>query len=183
MMHAPARRVACVTLVLLAPFAVACSDRIGHGWDRERMRSQPRYEAYGRSALFADGKAMQVAPPGTVSRESGDAAATMPNDLSRLALLERGADRFAIFCAVCHGDRADGNSVVASNMDAPRPPSLVDSARRALSPAQVYAVATHGVGRMPPFAAALSVADRWAVAAYVAELRRPAASGTTAHRP
>jgi mono/diheme cytochrome c family protein len=59
-------------------------------------------------------------------------------------------------------------------MDPPTPPSLLDSARRALSAARVYSVVTHGFGRMPPLASSLSARDRWAVAAYVGALQRGA---------
>jgi mono/diheme cytochrome c family protein len=161
-----------LALALLA--AAACSDRVGRGWDWARMRAQPRYEAYGPSAFFADGKAMRAPPAGTVSRESGDSATAVPNDFTRAAVVARGADRYAVFCGVCHGERGDGESLVASNMDAPRPPSLVDSARRALGPARLYTIISHGYGRMPAFASALSAADRWAVAAYVVALQRGA---------
>ena len=157
---------------LLALGASACSDRAGDRWDWERMRSQPRYDAYGRSGFFADRMAMRTPPAGTVSRESADSAAALPPDMTRPALLARGADRFRVFCAVCHGESGDGASLVATNMDPPRPPSLVDSERRALTPGQLYAVLSRGFGRMPPLASALTASDRWAVVAYVTDLQR-----------
>lgn len=180
-------RCARLPVPLLAALAVAtsaCSDRVGQGWDWERMRSQPRYNGYGASAFFRDGKVMQAPPPGTMPHEAlgeraretaARAAAASPS----AELLRRGADRFHIFCAVCHGERGDGRSNVAANMDPPRPPSLLTAPMRELSSDSLHAVITRGSGRMPSYAPDLSVADRWAVEAYVRslQLRQPEAPG------
>jgi mono/diheme cytochrome c family protein len=152
---------------------VACADRPSKHWDWERMRAQPRYEPYGASAYFADGMAMRAPPSGTVPRQPETArndslAVTTPS----AATLERGANRFHIFCAVCHGERADGVSIVARNMDDPKPPSLLTLRARGFPPGQVAAIITLGVGRMPSYAAELSVTDRWAVVAYLRDLQR-----------
>ena len=164
----------CALALLAAAFADACADRDDARWDWARMRSQPRLEPYGRAAEFPNGSAMQAAPSGTVSRESDDSAAALPADLASAPLVARGRDRFGIFCAPCHGVRADGRGLVGVNMDPPAPPSLLDPARRALTSAQIYAVVTRGFGRMPPLASSLSASDRWAVAAYVGALQRGA---------
>ncbi len=163
------------TVVLAAHLVAigACADRPSSRWDWERMRSQPRYEPYGASAYFADGMAMRVPPSGTVPRQMETAAkdslaVTSPD----AAMLARGANRFHIFCAVCHGERADGASIVARNMDEPKPPSLLTPRVRTLPPAQLAAIITLGLGRMPPYAADLSSADRWAVVAYLRDLHR-----------
>ena len=169
------RRLTVPLVVLLA----ACSDRMGGGWDWARMRAQPRYQPYGPSAAFADGKAMQAAPLGTVSRESNDSAAALPADLAAPALVARGAERFGIFCAPCHGPRGDGGGLVGINLDPPPPPALVDAPRRALGAGRIYTVEAHGFRRMPPFASALSAADRWAVVAYVGALQRMARDTAT----
>lgn len=89
------------------------------------------------------------------------------------ALLERGRDRFGIYCAVCHGERADGNSIVGANMHDPAPPSLVTGTHAGHAPAHIYDVITSGSGRMPSYAAELDPEDRWAVVAWVLRLRRP----------
>ena len=163
-------------LALLAVVAGACSDRIGHGWEWERMRSQPRYEPYGASRLFPNGMAMQPSPAGTVARESASLAdPPWGTGVANAATVKRGASRFAVYCAVCHGARGDGKSVVASDMDPPRPPSLLVPPVRTLSAHDLVRVMTDGVGRMPSYAAELSAADRWAVAAYIATLPLPVA--------
>jgi mono/diheme cytochrome c family protein len=87
-------------------------------------------------------------------------------------LLDRGRSRFGIFCAACHGAGGYGGSVVAANMVERRPPSLRAAAMRALPAGFYYQVITQGLGRMPSYAAELSVADRWAVVAYLRDLQR-----------
>ncbi len=164
--------IVCVSVLVAAS---GCSERMGKGWDWNRMRTQPKYQPYRGSAFFSDGKAMQLPPAGTMSRESG-AMVTTPIAISA-RVIARGASQFHIYCAVCHGERGDGASIVASNMEQPKPPSLI-TPPVSLMPASVVAtVITNGVGTMPPFAAELSPADRQAVAAYVATLQRKAGVG------
>lgn len=162
-----------ILAVLFSGSLGACHERIGTGWDWNRMRSQPKYVPWGKSGFFADGKAMQLPPAGTVSRESaGDLGESGPGAEDTIL----GASRFRIFCALCHGDRGDGVSVVASNMEPPRPPSLlVDSIRR-LSAGRIDSLINRGNGRMPALGAALSAADRRAVIAYLRALQRHAAT-------
>jgi mono/diheme cytochrome c family protein len=164
--------------------AAGCSERVGRGWDWNRMRSQPRYEAYRGSRFFADGKAMQLPPAGTMSREMGAAVTVLP----AAAMLARGSSQFRIYCAVCHGDRGDGVSVVAGNMDDPKPPSLIVPPVSALPASAIASVIATGIGPMPSFAQELSPADRAAVAEYVKTLAvsAPAASSadsSAAQRP
>lgn len=93
-----------------------------------------------------------------------------PLEIDR-ALLERGRDRFAVYCGVCHGQLADGQSVVAENMALRPPPSLHSDRLREAPPSHFYTVATHGYGLMPALASQVSPRDRWAIAAYVKVLQ------------
>jgi mono/diheme cytochrome c family protein len=163
---------------ILATFApavlcAACSGSLG---DLERMRRQPRADAYEATRAFANGMVLQAPPAGTVAREAADTAPPAPTP----ALLAEGGSRYAIYCAACHGEAGFGGSVVAANMASPRPPSLRSPRVRALTPAQLYAVVTLGFGRMPSYAAQLSPRQRWGVVAYVGELQRAAPSGAAA---
>jgi mono/diheme cytochrome c family protein len=172
---------ACVAVIAMLAVAGGCSERMGKGWDWNRMRTQPRYEPYRSSSFFADGKAMQLPPAGTVSRESQSASARPVAIDDRV--IARGESQFHIYCAVCHGERGDGASLVATNMEQPKPPSLI-APPVALMPANVIAtVIASGMGAMPSFAAELSPADRQAVAAYVRTLQpAPARIGRTSTR-
>jgi mono/diheme cytochrome c family protein len=148
-----------------------------------RMIVQPRYDPYGSSAFFADGKAMRTPPRGTepFSRSRKDealsegAVADAPVDAFplpvTLALVRRGRTQFEIICAACHGVAGDGNSVPARFM-ARRPPSLYEARTLELPLGRIYGVIRDGYGLMPAYRTHLSVRDRWAVVAYVRALAR-----------
>ncbi len=173
---------AIVTGALLALTGLGC-DNGGPTPDWSRMIDQPKLLPYGATSLFVDGRAMRPRPAGVVARDwladpvrrtgrtsAGVDAATIPLPVTR-ALLERGRDRFAIACAPCHGLAGDAKTPVALAMERRRPPSLHEPRLVALSPGMMFRVATEGYGVMPPYATLLSVADRWAVIAYVRTLQ------------
>ncbi len=181
-MRRPWRRIFVALGALLA--VVACSREHGAvAPSFERMLTQPRYTPYGASGFFPDGRAMRLPPSGTVSRErvadsslvpavgaEREARPARPLPVTR-ELLDTGRERFDIYCAVCHGVLGDGRSVVASNMVAAPPPSLLSARVRSSSSAALFRIITDGYGRMPGYAAELPVRQRWAVAAYVRRLR------------
>jgi mono/diheme cytochrome c family protein len=153
-------------------------------WTLSRMLDQPRYEAYGKSELFDDGRAMRGILPGTVAREAtkgsplllegwedGKYAERFPLPLTR-ALLERGHDGFETVCATCHGVLGDADSPVAAKMQLRKPPSLLSPEIEGFSPGRLYRVITVGYGLMPAVDYQLGVEERWAVAAYLKALER-----------
>jgi mono/diheme cytochrome c family protein len=154
----------------------------GRGWDWNRMQAQPRYAPYGASRFYPDGRAMRAPPHGTIAREASEGglgdSVVAPTPVLTPALLARGRDRFSIYCAVCHGEAMDGRSLVGSNMQPPRPPALRGPGARVLAPEALYAVITHGFGRMPSYASELPESDRWAVVAWVRQAEL--ASGSVA---
>lgn len=186
------RRVSLLALTaVVAP--AACSREHGAvAPSFERMLVQPRYEPYGASEFFPDGRAMRIPPNGTVSRERLADSALIPSGMAgedsgtvmplrpSAELLATGQSRFGIYCAVCHGVLGDGRSIVARNMVECPPPSLLSATIRALPPATLYQVIGDGFGRMPPYAAELSVQERWAVVAYVRQLQSRAPPDGTA---
>jgi mono/diheme cytochrome c family protein len=148
------------------------------------MLDQPRYEAYGQSELFDDGRAMRSVVKGTVSREAelgsallrggwekGEYALDFPVPVTR-ELLARGHEHFEIVCATCHGVLGDGNSPVAAKMQLRRAPSLLDPRIASFPPGRIYRTITIGYGLMPAIDYQLGLTDRWAVAAYVKALEQ-----------
>jgi len=80
--------------------------------------------------------------------------------------LERGRDRYTVFCEVCHGETGEGNGPVA--------PALANAVRDLTDPAQlersdgwIYSVITNSFGLMPEYGSKLTSADRWNVVHYV----------------
>lgn len=180
------RCLALIAALALAPLAGCSREHGAVAPSFERMLVQPRYEPYGASPFFPDGRAMRIPPSGTISRErladsaltpavgsDGTPATSIPLGVSD-ELLATGQSRYGVYCAVCHGVLGDGNSVVGHNMVECPPPSLLSAAVRALPPGTLYEVITHGFGRMPPYAGELPVAQRWAVVAYVQRLQASA---------
>jgi mono/diheme cytochrome c family protein len=150
--------------------------------DFERMLDQHKYEAYEASAFFADGRVMRPPPPGSVPRgavvdpelrsglRNGAPLRELPVAAS-VELLQRGRNRFEIFCAACHGPLGNGQSGVSENMRWRPPPSLHDAAIRARPAGYLYRVINEGYGLMPAYASELDVPDRWAVVGYVQALQ------------
>lgn len=182
---------ALLALAALVSFAACTKEHGAVAPTFQRMLVQPRYEPYGASAFFPDGRAMRAPPEGTVPHE-GDVASLAPEAGAggatggtipvpvTAALLAVGRARFGIYCAVCHGERGDGRSVVGSNMTECPPPSLLALPIRALTPATLHAVIVNGFGRMPSYAAELTPTERWAVVVYVRELQRRSSSAAGA---
>jgi len=173
-----------LAIALFALGAAACPGVVPAP-DLERMIDQRSFRPYEEAprSLFADGRAMRLPPAGTISRDrvlgqpaltdgvdSGRYVARVPVPVDR-ALLERGRDRFDVFCAACHGVRGDGVSPVAHSMEMRKPPSLIDPPVTAFPPGRVYQVVSVGYGLMPAYATVLSVRDRWATVAYLAALQ------------
>jgi mono/diheme cytochrome c family protein len=88
-----------------------------------------------------------------------------------LALLERGQQRFRIYCTPCHSELGDGRGMIVQRGFPPPPSYHIDRLREA--PVQhFYDVITHGYGAMYPFADRVQPRDRWAIAAYIRALQR-----------
>ena len=137
----------------------------------DEMANQPRYDPYDEAKLFADNKVLQAPPPGTVARD--DPAWRQPyRERPRLteALLERGRERFDIYCSPCHGYDGYGRGVVPSR-GFPQPPSFHSARLRNAPSRHFFDVITNGYGVMYSYARRVAPADRWAIAAYIRALQ------------
>ena len=88
-----------------------------------------------------------------------------------LALLQRGQQRFRIYCTPCHSELGDGNGMVVQR-GFPAPPSYHIARLRDAPVQHFYDVITNGYGVMYSFAYRVQPADRWAIAAYIRALQR-----------
>lgn len=93
-------------------------------------------------------------------------------------LLARGQERYAIYCAMCHGASGDGKGVVANYFPgAMLPPGgniFNDKMAGRVAPltdGQVFATITNGKGLMGSYGGNVPIPDRWAIVAYVRALR------------
>jgi mono/diheme cytochrome c family protein len=135
------------------------------------MSDQRKLDEYERSTVFRNGKVLQSPPPGSVSREQdlGNLLAEKP--VMSLALVQRGRERFNIFCSECHGYGGDADGMIVQR-GFPKPPSFHE-ARLVTAPDEHFVdVITHGYGAMYSYADRVPPADRWAIAAYIRALQR-----------
>jgi mono/diheme cytochrome c family protein len=98
-----------------------------------------------------------------------DEATTFPQPVTR-ELIERGHERYDIYCSVCHGLTGDGLGMIVRR-GFPPPPSFHQDRLRQAPPGHFYQVITNGFGVMYPYAARVEPADRWAIAAYIRALQ------------
>ncbi len=153
-----------------------------------QMVHSPRYNAYASNPMFADGKTLQVPPPGTIARgmmplhyaATPDGAKRAGDELRSPVALDdahiqtRGAEVFRNFCVACHGAEAKGNGPVAMR-GYPPPPSLFAPHALQMKDGQMFYVLTFGQNNMPSYASQLSRQDRWYAIAYVRSLQAAAA--------
>lgn len=136
------------------------------------MRHQARGDPQEQAALWPGGPPRQALPAGTIAidQPARDAAMRRPPPLTA-ALLDRGEERYGIYCAICHGTGGEGDGTVVKH-GFPAPPSYRTPRLRDASPAYIVDVITNGHGVMYAYADRVEPADRWAIAAYVKALQR-----------
>jgi mono/diheme cytochrome c family protein len=163
------------------------------------MDFQPKFKTQAVNPLFADNRSQRPSVLGTVARgESnldthlndgvvdGKWADRLPDgmEMSR-AVLDRGQQRYNIYCSVCHGYAGFGDGSVnkramelMSSSDGPangtswvQAKSLHDPAVREYPVGQIFHVASNGIRNMAGYSTQIDVADRWAIAAYVKALQ------------
>jgi mono/diheme cytochrome c family protein len=171
-------------------------------WAFPGMKFQPKLVQQTESDFFADGRSDRVAPPNTVpatygpvpepgrsnpflyqgKAADGSWARGFPPSLKvDMKLLERGRDRFTIYCSPCHGMVGDGNGVTRKyGMGATA--SYHDDRLRKMAEGEIFNTITNGKGQMNPYADKLVPQDRWAVISYVRALQR-AQTGTVSDVP
>ncbi len=132
------------------------------------MSQQAKYEAYEAAELFPDNKVNQTPVPGTVPRDAVLTPRRPPQPTPDL--IARGADRYAIFCAPCHGPAGAGDGPVAQRT-IPTPPDLLSPQVTAKGPAHLVWAMETGPGVMYSYADRLDFDDRWAIAYWLAEQR------------
>jgi mono/diheme cytochrome c family protein len=164
------------------------------------MKKQRNVRTFDPALRSAEGTSARLPPEHTVAHGAARSFSAMPKaqlaSLQRIpipttaALLERGRDRFNIYCSVCHGADGYGRGIVVRR-GFPTPPSLHEDRLRAAPAGHFFQVITDGYGQMYSYADRLDEDDRWAVVAYIRALQRsqhaaladvpPAEQATLAH--
>lgn len=146
------------------------------------MHVQPKYLPYTATTFFSDGRSERPVVPGTVARgqlrtdelfytgrENGVAVDEFPFQITR-ADLERGRERYDIYCTPCHDYTGSGRGMIVQR-GFPQPPSYHIQRLREAPVGHFYEVITNGFGAMYSYAARVQPADRWRIAAYIRVLQ------------
>jgi cytochrome c len=161
----------CVYLWLIA--LIAC---------RQDMHNQPRYKPLAATEFFGDGRSARPEIEGTVARGhlridqarytgkvNDQEVDYFPFPITR-ADLERGQERFNIFCSPCHSRIGDGNGMVVRRGF--RQAASYHTQRLIDAPVgHFFFVMTNGFGAMPSYGSRIEPDDRWRIAAYVRVLQ------------
>ena len=152
------------------------------GCANQRMDEQPKYEFFEPNPFFEDGKSAREYVPNTVARGrlridthlyegviDGRPADTFPFPVTE-AVLDRGQERYQIFCTPCHGMDGYGDGIIVQRGLTP-PPSFHQDRLRAVPPGYIFGVITNGIGTMYGYAYRIPPEDRWAIVAYLRALQ------------
>jgi len=165
------------------PFVAACLPLLALlAGCRQDMHDQPRYKPFARSDFFNDSRSARPFVEGTVARgqlredglyytgkQGAGFAAQLPFPVSA-AVLERGRERYTIYCTPCHGQTGRGDGMVVRR-GFRQPPSYHIDRLRGEPVGYFYDVITRGFGVMPDYATQIPPEDRWKIAAYVKALQ------------
>jgi Cytochrome C oxidase, cbb3-type, subunit III len=146
------------------------------------MHIQPKYLPEQPTDFFSDGRSERPPVPGTVARgqlrvdellysgtENGVESNRFPFPITR-ADLERGRERFNIYCTPCHDYTGSGHGMIVQR-GFPQPPSYHIERLRDAPVGHFFQVMTNGFGAMYSYAARVDPADRWRIAAYIRVLQ------------
>jgi mono/diheme cytochrome c family protein len=190
-----------LTVAALVPFAFFAKaretqsrdSRIHAIWD---MDFQPKYKAQRQNPLFDDQRAMRKPPEGTIAvgdlrnddhlfkgKLNGTWARTFPRQITPAPeTIERGQQRFQVYCAPCHGYSGAGDGMVHKRASAIQeqgvagswvPPTNLDQDYlREMPVGQLFDSISHGVRSMPGYAPVIPTEDRWAILMYIRALQK-----------
>ena len=149
---------------------------------RQDMQNQPKFVPQRGTTFYADGRSVRPQVENTVARgqlhedayyftgmtgdKEGD---TMPFPVT-MTVLARGQERFNLYCTPCHSRVGNGRGMIVQR-GYKQAANFHDAKRLAQPVGHYFNVMSHGYGAMPDYAAQLTVADRWAVAAYIRALQ------------
>jgi mono/diheme cytochrome c family protein len=161
---------------MLALGAAACDDIDLNGMDDEG-----RIEPYESIPYFSpDGGTSLKPPAGTVDRTGYGEGLTLPREVANTVntfpmpvdrrLLNRGQERYNIYCSMCHGMTGYGDGMVVQRGFTP-PPSFHDERVRNQNVGHYVDVIANGWGAMYSYGDRVAPEDRWAIAAYIRALQ------------
>jgi mono/diheme cytochrome c family protein len=149
---------------------------------RQDMHNQPKFYPQRGTDFYADGRSVRPQVAGTVARGQEDAGSYFRTGMVNGAegdglplpltaeLVERGQERFNIYCTACHSRVGNGKGMIV--MRGFFPAGNLHTERLRTAPlGHFFNVITNGYGTMPEYSAQITPEDRWAIAAYIRALQ------------
>jgi mono/diheme cytochrome c family protein len=186
-----------VAVASVVPFALAAKARYTKSSSPrihliQDMDSQPKYKAQRENSFFADNRATRPAIEGTVAvgdsrdddhfykgKEGGAWSRTFPSEVALTeATMERGRQRFGIYCTPCHGQIGQGDGMVSKRADSLQqgtwvsPTNITQEYLRQMPVGQLFNSISNGIRTMPAYGPQIKTEDRWAIIMYVRALQR-----------
>ena len=144
---------------------------------RQDMANQPRQNPLSPATFFPDGRSERPLLDNTVIRGAlAEDDLFVPKDSNAFPLplteelMQRGKERYTIFCSPCHGLQGDGMGMVTLR-GMKHPPSYHQDRLRNVPSGYLFDVITNGFGAMNGYSAQVAPRDRWAIVAYVRALQ------------
>jgi mono/diheme cytochrome c family protein len=195
-MSAPSRRAVCAiafaSVVALSGCARGCTSSQPPIHLNPSMDNQPKARPQSASTFFRNGASMREPVPGTVAigglkedtvfhtgmGPDGQFVKTSPVTVDQ-AVLDRGRERYQIYCAPCHDARGDGKGILFQRGNVPTA-SFHQEKILNYADGEIFDVITNGRGLMAAYRWPIAPADRWAIVAYVRVLERERQARTAA---
>jgi len=149
---------------------------------RQDMHDAPRYQPLAESAIWRNGMAALPIVQGTVARGhlnddtqlfegkvDGQPATTFPFPITK-AELDRGQERYNVYCSPCHDRTGTGNGMVVQRGYRQAASFHIDRLR-AIPPGYIFDVISNGFGVMPDYRMQIPADDRWRIVAYIRALQ------------
>ncbi len=157
---------------------------------RQDMHDQPRYKPQARNDFFPDMRSARMPVDGTVARGQlhedsyfytgkigNNPGEAFPFPVTE-QVLQRGQQRYNIFCAPCHSRVGDGKGMIPSRGFSRMPPSYHIERLQKAPAGYFFDVITNGLGIMQGYSAQIPAQDRWAITAYIRALQLSQKAGS-----
>jgi cytochrome c5 len=149
---------------------------------QQKMADQPRYDPFEASDFFSDGQSARPLVENTVARGTlrddellyngttgGAPSKVFPFPIT-MQVLQRGRERYDIFCSPCHARTGSGAGMIPSR-GFTRPSSFHIDRLRTAPAGYFFQVVTNGFAAMPSYSQQIAPEDRWAIVAYIRALQ------------
>jgi mono/diheme cytochrome c family protein len=184
-----------ISVVAIAGCARGCTSSRPPIHLNPSMDDQPKVRAQAASDFFFNGAAMREPVPGTVAigglkedgpfftgkGADGQFVPAIPHAVDE-AVVERGRQRYEIYCQPCHDARGEGRGILFQRGNVPTGNFHAEKVLKYVD-GEIFDVITNGRGLMAGYRWPIPPADRWAIVAYVRQLQRERQARLAASAP